>query len=327
MYCGTGFQITGNIPKETEIPERLVPFITSRKDFEQAALEMLVNADYAPNNIFDLISFKDVEGIYLPMFFYEGKYESSWTCLVKEQKDTTNSSNNPVQDTKRGYRPLNGLVKDDYNFICLAYDGIEVQAELAEYVRTFHYNTDNSKSFHPDDLNGYFFLIRNLDQLQTWHKWGEDTLQHLAQKQCMLQVQGADFKDFKNNIASESHQPGKFVFFPVWVVYYEYDGEPHHIMMDGTGKTGVKGTTLVDRSRIAQVEKPFKALKFIAVAAILLPLILLVCGLYLPAIIALAEMWLLFFGYRYYARMHRKRIIRKARKERKKIYEQRISTL
>ncbi len=316
IYCGTDFHITGNMTKETEAPEQIVPFSTSANDFEQAAIGMLVNGDYAPANISNLISFRDIKGFYLPVFLYEGRYECSWSCKVRQEADTSGDSPKSQKET---YRLQDGVSKGDYTFVCLAYDGVETSKELAEYVRTLNDDIANAKSFLPDDLNGYFFLGRNQDNKKTWSSWGEDTLQGIARKNCLTQLQNSNIKDFKCNVTSGSLHEGQFILFPVWMVNYEYDGEPQHIMMDGTGRNSVRGTVPVDHTLKAKAEKPFLILKFIAAAAIVVPLIMLLASWYTPAIIALAATGLVFFIYRYYACWHKGWVIRKARKQRVKM--------
>lgn len=317
MYCGVDFQITGTMLQETDEPDGLVPFATSRNDFERAALEMLIDADYTPNNIIDIISLKNVRGFYLPAFLYEGRYECSWNCMVRQPEVG-------APDTAPGgkYRPQSGVTKGNYSFVCLAFAGVEAPPELAEYVRTFDYDADAVKPFSSDSLNDYLFSLRNLDKKAVWIRQGESTLKNVAQKAAERQMSGSEFKDFKSAVTSEQSNDGRSVLIPVWTVFYEYDGEPHHVMMDGTGRNGVKGTTLVDRARIDEVEKPFKYLKFIAGFAILIPLVLLLLNQYLPAVIALAAMCLVFFGYRYYARLHKKKVVNKARKERMNMLQQ-----
>ncbi len=310
-FCGTVFHITANMTKEIEVPDHMVPFATSISDFERATHTMLIGEDYAPDHISGFISFRDIRGFYLPVYLYQGKYECAWSCKVKQPVATDAGENQ-----KDVYRPQNGVSKGDFAFVCLAHDGVESGKELAEYVRTLDYKDNDIKPVLPDDLNGHFFMTRNQDHQKVWSRWGEDTLNNVARKNALIQLQSSDIKDFKSNVSSDSSHDGQFLFFPVWMVNYQYDGEPHHIFMDGTGRTGVKGTTLIDRALKAKAEKPFMILKFIAVAAIVIPLLMLLAGWYLPAIIALVAMGLVFFGYRYYARWHKGRVIRKARKER-----------
>jgi hypothetical protein len=316
-FCGTVYHITANMTKEAEMPEQIVPFFTLSDDFVQSAREMLLNEEYAPAHISGLISFKGAKGVYLPVYLYEGKYECSWSCEVKQAAADAGER----KDTARRvtvYHPQNGVSKGEYAIVCLACDGIDSGKKLAEYVRGLDFSGDSIKPFLPDDLNDRFFLTRNRDSQYTWEKQGKDTLNNTIRKNALMQFPDNEIKNFKYHITSDPLSEGRLIYFPIWMVNYLYDGESHHIFMDGTGRNGVKGTTLIDRALKEKAENPFKILKYIAVAAIVIPLLMLLAGWYLQAIIALLAMGLVFFGYRNYARRHKDRVIRKARKEREK---------
>jgi len=309
-FCCTVYHITANLTIQTAIPEQIVPFTTCAGDFEQSAYSMLLNEDYAPANISRIISFKDIKGFYLPVYLYKGQYECSWSCKIKQTSTNTDSTENP----KETYRSQNGVAKGEYTIICMACDEMESGKELSEYIRTLDFRDEGIQPFQPNDLNNCFIMTRSHDAQKTWQQYGEDSMNNLVRKNTLIQLQSNDIKDFKCNVSSSSSSEGQFIFYPVWILNYLYDGEMHHIYMDGTGRNGVKGTSLIDRALKTEAEKPFAILKYIAVAAIIIPLLMLLAGWYWPSCIALVAMGLVFFGYRFYARWHRKRVIRKAKK-------------
>ena len=309
-FCGTVYHVTANMTGETEIPGQIVPFTTSAGDFEHSARKMLLDEDYAPANISEIISFGGVKGVYLPVYLYEGQYECAWSCRIKQLADAAATKNR-----KEIYRPQNGVSKGEYAILCMACEDMGAGKELADYVCALDYRDDGLQPFLPGGLNDCFFLTCNRDAQKTWTQWGEETLNNLVRKKTLMQLNSNDVKDFKYNITPELFHEGRFIFYPVWMLNYRYDDESHHIFMDGTGRSGVKGTTLIDRALKAEAEKPFTILKYIAVAAIVIPFLILLAGWYVPAIITLIAMGLVFFGYRCYARWHKNKVIRKARKK------------
>jgi len=313
-FCGTVFHITANMTKEAEIPEQIVPFATLAGDFAYSAWRMLVDEDYAPVNLSGLVSFIGAKGVYLPVFFYEGKYKCTWQCKIKQTVVNTDAK----KSRKEVYRSQNGVSKGEYAMVCLACEGDETSKELAEYVCALDYRGDGLKPFSRNELDDCFFLVQNRDSQEIWRQWGEDRLNSIARNNTLLQLRKTDVKDFKCSISSDMSGEGSLILFPVWMLNYQYDGELHHIYMDGTGRNGVKGTTLIDRALKAEAEKPFTVLKYIAVAAVVIPFLMLLAGWHWAAIIALAAMGLVFFGYRFYAQWHKNKVIRKAREKRQK---------
>jgi len=313
-FCGTIYHITANVTRETGMPEQIVPFTTSADDFRQSTQKMLIDQEYAPVNISGLISFRDIKGIYLPVYLYEGQYECSWSCRLKQAPE----ENDDTKSRTENYRSQNGVSKGEYSIVGMACEGVESGKELAGYVRSMDVRNVDIQPFLPDELNDRFFLTTNCDSQKTWNQQGEDTLNNLIRNNTLIQLQSNDVRDFKCAITSSTLSEGQLIFFPVWMINYQYDGESHHIFMDGTGRNGLRGTTLTDRALKAGAVKPFTILKYIAIAAIVIPFLMLLGGWYLSAIIALIALGLTFFGYRYYARWHRNRVIRKARKAREK---------
>ncbi len=316
-YCHTEFEVTGNMSKQTDSPERLVPFHVTKDQFEQAAFEALINADYTPQNIFELTSFDDIEGIYMPMFLYEGKFDASWSCQIGQYENEVRVSGDTIKNKQvLRYRPHSGTTKGNYAFLCLAYEGPEARPELVDYSRTYVYNAHLSKAFDANDLDGYNFLIHNLDKETTWSRFGESTLKYQGERECERQIPGEHWKDLRCNISAEPKHDGRLAFVPFWMVYYKYDNENHYIIMDGTGTNGPVGSTPVDHDRVKAVESPYKIAKMIGWGALALFVILwftvnFSVGFYTGLVLLLG-----FFGMKIYAGMNKKKIINTARDER-----------
>lgn len=73
--------------KKVPVPERIITFTTTEADFEKEMVRQLVETDYTPTDIFSAISPGNVIRAYMPMFLFEGKYNSTWTCSVGRSKD------------------------------------------------------------------------------------------------------------------------------------------------------------------------------------------------------------------------------------------------
>ncbi|NOR87542.1 MAG: hypothetical protein GQ527_08040 [Bacteroidales bacterium] len=306
-YCQAEFQVTGTMEKEMEPPERILVFGTNKDDFEKSVLELLAKEDYSPNDIFDHAAFKDVEGIYLPMYLYEGKYECAWNCSVgyTETQVVSTYDGKGVKDKDvMRYRPQSGSTKNNYAIVCAAYEGQEIKSELIDYARAFHYDKSSAKAFDPALLEGYNFVLHNLDKESTWDKWGEESIEYLAEDASLSQIPGEDFKDFMCSVSTEQKHDGRLVFLPFWVVYYDYQDEHHYAIMDGTGNTGITGSTPIDLGRVKQVEKWHKIAKYVKWGA-WASLVGILLSWIIPVVV-----WAAFFGINFYAKFIEKDIIK-----------------
>lgn len=321
MFCKTEFMVTGVMEKEMEMPERILTFRTSKEDFERGVLNLLVQEPYAPNDIFELSEFKDVEGIYLPMYLYEGKYECSWNCSVGyyENEVVATSDGKGVKNKKvLKYRPQSGITKDNFALVCAAYEGKEIKPELIEYARAYDYDKQLAKAFESSDLEGYNFVLHNLDKESTWDKYGESSIKYVAEHKSHEQVPGDDWKDFRCTVSTDKSHDGRLVYLPFWMVYYDYNGEHHYAIMDGTGNSSITGSTPIDHARYESVQKWFKIAKYVKWAAFASLLTILKGIFVIPVIV-----WLGYLGLKIFAKINEKKIV----SDNKKIREEKMNEI
>lgn len=72
-FCGNSYSVAGDNIEEAGcvVPDRVIPFLNDRKDFEREVLKCLARNEKTPLRIFDTISFKDVEGVFYPAYVSE----------------------------------------------------------------------------------------------------------------------------------------------------------------------------------------------------------------------------------------------------------------
>lgn len=311
-YCHSEFNVTGVMDKEMPTPERMLVFSTTKDDFERAVLDLLAKEDYAPNDIFDTAAFKDVEGIYLPMYLYEGKYDCSWNCSVGyyENEVVASSDGKSVKNKQvMKYRPQSGSTRNNFAIVCAAYEGPEIKPELIEYARAYHYDRQLAKTFDESFMEGYNFVLHNLDKESTWDKWGNSSIDYLAEQDSLNQIPGEEYKDFRCSVSVDQKHDGRLVFLPFWMVYYDYNGQNHYVIMDGTGNSSIAGTTPVDQERVEAVEKWHKIAKYVQWGA-WASLLAIFKGLWIVALIV----WIGYFAMRFYANYNEKQILNANRK-------------
>jgi hypothetical protein len=323
-YCHSEFQVTGTMEKEMETPERVVVFQTTKEDFEKGVLELLAREEYAPNDVFETSAFKDVEGIYLPMYLYEGRYECSWNCSVGyyENEVVASSDGKSVKNKKvLKFRPQSGNTKNNYAIVCVAYEGKEIKPELIEYARTFYYDRDAAKTFDGKHLEGYNFVLHNMDKEHTWDKWGRESIKYIAEQDSLTQIPGDDYKDFRCTVSTDEKHDGRLVFIPFWMVFYDYKGEEHYAIMDGTGNSGITGSTPIDQERYDAVQKWHKIAKYVMWGAWASLAGILISQWWIPITV-----WIGYFGLKMFAKINEKKIIKANRKIREEKLKEILSS-
>lgn len=278
--------------KEVPIPERLIQFKTNEEHFGQAMINALVENDYVPSDIFQVINPGNTIKAYLPMFLYEGTYQSSWSCSIgyEENEVTASSDGKSVKNrTVVKYRPANGTSSGNFAFLCLAYNGDDIPAELRQFTSTFPYDPLDSKEYDPallglENDSSVQTLAINADSDIVWNSHGSAYVDQTAQETAKQQVAGQDVKDFRVSSNYKLENKGRYVMAPFWFVYYMYNGSQHYYIMDGVGSHNTLNHP-VDSEQVAVVSKMERIKKWVGLSWLLgLPLLLV--GLEVAIVVA-----------------------------------------
>lgn len=246
--------------KKIPVPERLIVFKTNENDFEQALISNLVERDYVPTDIFNCINPDNVIKAYLPMFLYEGQYQSSWSCKVAYEATevrATSDGKGVKNKTVKKYAPQTGTSQGNFAFLCLAYEGKDIPEELRTFSTQFPYNTMASKEYDPNLLgldaeDSPMTLPLDADTDLIWNKYGDSLVNQMASDNAKQQLSGEDIKDFRASNSYNLQHNGRFVLAPFWFVYYTYNKEKHYFIMDGLGENTAM-TTPVNQEEVAFV--------------------------------------------------------------------------
>lgn len=236
--------------KKVPVPERLIVFQTSEKDFEKELVNSLVERDYVPTDIFQCINPGNVIKAYLPMFLYEGRFQSSWSCKVAYEATEVRASSDGTRVTNKKvkkFTPHTGTSQGNFAFLCLAYEGDDIPEELRSFSSQFPYNVMASKEYDPallglDSGESPMTLALNTDADLIWNKLGDSLVNDMACESAQNQLSGEEVKDFRASNSYDLKHGGRYVLAPFWFVYYTYNNEKHYFIMDGLGESNAMTT-------------------------------------------------------------------------------------
>ena len=79
-FCGSQFEIENTEEDKVIVPDGILPFSVVKNEYNKKVLEWLSEGDYTPDDILEGSHFSSVNGLYLPMFFFTGKYSGNWSA-------------------------------------------------------------------------------------------------------------------------------------------------------------------------------------------------------------------------------------------------------
>ena len=141
-FCGTSFVAGAANMSETDvrISCKILPFKTDRKDFEREVLKRLVRDNKTPGELFNTLYFINVEGIYYPIYVYDG--------------DRTGKKGRPM--------------------IYPAVEDRSVTAEMGGYVAGADYDLTRYETCSGSILERRTFLTATLDQEESLERYFSD---------------------------------------------------------------------------------------------------------------------------------------------------------
>lgn len=278
--CGAAIRNPEYVARQESRPERIIPFTTNEKDFENSLINVLVNTDYVPRDIFSAINTDNVFRAYLPMYLYEGSFQASWSCETSYMDESVSVNKNIFSDTVdiknkkvKKWRPQNGNASGNFAFLCLANeDSEDLPEELRKFTYQFPYEVMLSKTFDPDLLSDeddqLITIPRNADNVLVWQRHGKSMVDAAAERAAIFQLRNQEARDFHCQSSYSLASKGEYILAPFWFVYYTYNQGRYNYMLDGVGKHN-SYTYPIDQEEVDFVRGKERIMKIVSLLWIL----------------------------------------------------------
>ena len=249
-FCNSRFEIKNSVEKSVIIPEGIVPFSVSKKDYESSVLEYLSEGDYTPVDILESSVFSSVNGIYLPVWYYSGKYRGNWSAssgydyiqeyqVVEDKKLVTKTR--VVTD----WRPSSGNCDGD--LLVTGYAAGESKSELVVFTWDTVLKKIKIKPFDSKYTIGFNLMEFELDEHESWDVYGQEAADHYVRSQVYPRIPGDHYKDLHIESVYDKEKPIR-IYYPVWITYYKYNGQEYYVWMDGNNPSRISGIRPVDEN-------------------------------------------------------------------------------
>jgi hypothetical protein len=262
-FCGSKFEIGRAVEDQMIIPDGILPFKVNKEIFERKVLEWLSDGDYTPDDILYSTLFQSFNGVYLPMWFYSGRYNGNWSAssgydrveryLGKDTNGKTVEKTRTVTD----WRPSSGQCSGEFSILAFAGSGKGIKPGIATYAHGTGFSKGELKTFDSQYTLGFNILDFTSDENSTWDSLGKRQADLQVEIDARKRIPGDHYKDFYCDVLYDKLKPAR-ILVPFWIAHYHYKGKEFHVYMDGTTTTRINGTRPVDESIKAQAEKWLK---------------------------------------------------------------------
>jgi len=260
-FCGSEFNILDSKDTQFKSVDKILPFSTTKEEFEIAALEWLSEGDLTPNDILESSMFNNQVGVYLPMWMYEGRYDGSWSASSgynRTEEYIGKSLDGKKLETKTrivtDWRPSNGNCKGDFQFLATASADSSIPSSVKAFSHDVKVTRNNLKDFKLEYSQGFSLLEIQLESDECWDLHGEWQANHYVESVTKKRIPGDKYKDFYVDAVYDLNNKVS-CYVPFWLRNYKYSNEDFHLYMDGSNTLRINGERPVDKERSAEVDK------------------------------------------------------------------------
>lgn len=262
-FCGSSFEITNADEDSVLVPDGILPFSVISEEYNKKALEWLSEGDYTPDDILGGSQFSTSNGLYLPMFFFTGKYSGNWSASSGYERreyytEWSETSKKYVEKSRTvtDWRPSSGSVAGSYSILSYAGNSENIDESIAIYAHGTSFKRGEVKSYDIKFTQGFSLLEYKKDEYDAWDKYGFSQLELITELDAKKRVPGDKHKDFYCDV-SKSDDNFIRVYVPFWITYYKYKNKKYHVHMDGSSISRIEGKKPVDENRKKEVNKKF----------------------------------------------------------------------
>lgn len=262
-FCGSKFEIEQAKDEEIALPDGILPFKVDKKKYEQSVMAWLSEGDYTPDDILNSTIFESVNGVYLPMWFYKGRYSGNWSASsgynrTEEYYEYSSSQKRNVRKTRTvtDWRPSSGQCAGEFSILAFAGAGKGIQTDVAVYAHGTSFSRGDLKPYDPKFTMGFNLIEYTVDEHDTWDALGKIQADALVEAQSKARIPGDKYKDFYVDALFDKENPLR-TYVPFWITNYQYGEKEFHVYMDGTSTSRIQGFRPEDASRKKEVNKKF----------------------------------------------------------------------
>jgi len=228
-FCGApvvlGDRLSGHLA-----PAKVIPFSISKEEATRAFKKWCRNGVLTPRGFMAANRIKGITGIYVPFWMYD--LNSQAKVKATGTKVSTYTRGDYIYTETRYY--------DVYRDIDLRYVKVPVDAseklndELMDMLEPYDYG--NLKEFKMPYLAGYIAEKYNFTDEELLSRV-KQKVQPFIDSYVQSTINGYATVNYKQKEIQTAQKNAQYVLLPVWMFYYDFDGEEHIFAMNGqTGK-------------------------------------------------------------------------------------------
>lgn len=261
-FCGGKFEIENVQDEEIVQPDGILPFSVTKEKYEKTVFKWLSEGDYTPDDILSSSIFESINGVYLPMWYFEGQYTGNWsassgydrreTYLAKNSEGKLEERSRTVTD----WRPSSGQCTGEFSILSFAGKGKGIRDDISLYAHETTFNSGELKPYDNQYTSGFNLIEYTMSENESWESYGKQQVNQIVEIKSKSRIPGDKYKDFHAEAIFNKNQILR-TYIPFWITNYNYGDSKYNVYMDGTSTLRIQGVRPIDKNRKKQVKRKF----------------------------------------------------------------------
>lgn len=265
-FCGSTFDIKQAKNVDVIEPDGIIPFKVTRELFNNSVLDWLSQGDFTPDDVLTGSVLKNISGIYLPFYSFDGSYAADWSASSGYyRKETyteyvTKYENNrshqvPVTKTRTvtDWRPSSGKVNGAFSELGIA--SAALPNEYASFCEDATWERGSVKDFDIRVTTGFVMEAFSVSPDSSYDSRVQKKVSAIVDAHIAKVVPGDTKKDIQwtgsvNKVATN-------VYLPFWLAAYAYNGKKYSCALDGQNCGRITGVKPIDEDRVKTIKSYF----------------------------------------------------------------------
>ena len=212
------------------------------------------------DDILEKSNFEQINGTFLPLYVYSGKYQGSWSASSgyyrTEYYREWDSSAKKYREKSRvvtDWRPSNGNIAGEFSLINGFGGNKKEFNHIISFTNGFKFKKDIVKTFSSESTSGFILAEFKLSEDESWNSYAKSKVDKIWTKDLKGRIPGDRHKDLHSDIDIIRNKAIR-AYIPHWIVNYKYTDQSCYVCMDGTDKNRITGKKPEDKNKKKQAE-------------------------------------------------------------------------
>lgn len=222
----------------------------AEQEFEKIAYTWLAQGDYTPDDILEnIISEKDL--LQLPLYFYRKEYYGNCSASLGFEEEQYyrewDDFNKKYVEKSRWVTRWQAFSQDVFGEVSVVVYGEPTKyTQITNFIEAIQWKGEDLNQLEYDNPNYPIFINSfKFSARERWEDRGVYIANEIVKRKVSNELPSRNVRNLSVNVGFSDKRSFSLIA-PFWIYFYDYNGERHFLIVDGSNPNRIDGTRPVD---------------------------------------------------------------------------------